>query len=436
MAKFIPTIDRIDDLAPPFDLSAPVDVGSIERSLFALLSNDSTLGGYVGTRIYPLVVPQSASMPAITYQQVGGVRDEVMTGPTGLIESRFQINCWAETYAETRVISNAVRKVLDGFGVIGKVTIQAIFCVGEGDMIETAPGADTLKRYGKCLDFTIWFINRVDSSAPSFGLAVSKWVSPTGDNDGWVNAANSAKAWDDNTASAANSGDIEPTSFGDWLELTHSAINCDRIRIWAASDYDVDLNVAVYYDSAWHEVSVETTGAWATGTLDGVYSVTKIRIRGYNNDEEEAASINEYEVDFGEVFNNIEQALYTLMSNDSTLGGYVGTRIYPSIVPQGAAIPAITYQQISGFRDNVMTGPTGLVESRFQINCWAETYRETRILSNAVENILDGFVGTVEKVTIQAIFCVDEGDMPQISPGANVLKRHGKRLDFIVWFEE
>ena len=436
MAKFIPTIDRIDDLAPPFGITAPVDEGSIEESLYTLLSRDTTLEGYVGSRIYPLAVPQGASMPAITYQQVGGVRDEVMTGPSGLIKSGFQINCWAETYAETRVISNAVRKVLDGYGRIGKVTIRASFCVGEGDMIETAPGTDVLKRYGKCLDFTIWFINRIDGSAPAFGRPVSKWVSPTGDNDGWVSAANSAQAWDDNMALSAQTGEIAAEGNSGWLEMTHAAIYCDRIRVWIASSEYITVSVQVYYNSGWHTVTVEAIDTWSVGSLGGIYGVTKMRVKLTNRDEEEVNNFYLTEVDFGVAFNYIEQALYTLMSNDSTLGGYVSTRIYPSIVPQGAAMPAITYQQISGMRDDVMTGPTGLVESRFQINCWAETYKETRILSNAVENVFDGFDGTANNVVIQCIHLVDEGDMPQISPGADVLKRYGKRLDFIVWFKE
>lgn len=133
---------------------------------------------------------------------------------------------------------------------------------------------------------------------------------------------------------------------------------------------------------------------------------------------------------------SIEAALYSLMSNDATLTAIVSTRIYINLALQGAAVPHVTYQQLSGLRDEVMIGPSGLVESRFQINIWGDTYTENRSIANAVRGLLDGYSGTVGTVEIEAIHMIDESDVPQFPAGKDVIKRYGKRLDFTVWFKE
>lgn len=132
----------------------------------------------------------------------------------------------------------------------------------------------------------------------------------------------------------------------------------------------------------------------------------------------------------------IETALYAIIIGDATVYSLIETRVYPNIIPQGADMPAVTYQQISGVRDHAFSGPNGLVSARFQINCWSDSYSEARQLSEAVRKLLDGYSGTVNTREIQSIMLENEGDMPQISAGKDVLRRFGKRLDFIVWFKE
>ena len=97
-------------------------------------------------------------------------------------------------------------------------------------------------------------------------------------------------------------------------------------------------------------------------------------------------------------------------------------------------MPAITYQQLSGIRDEVMAGPSGQINARFQIQCWSDTYEETRDISNAVRVLLDGYDGDANGVEIQAIHLIDESDSPQFPAGTDVIKRYAKRLDFNIWF--
>lgn len=132
----------------------------------------------------------------------------------------------------------------------------------------------------------------------------------------------------------------------------------------------------------------------------------------------------------------IEQALYSLLSNDGGVSALVSTRIYPNILEQGTVMPAMTYEQTDGTRDEVMTAPTGFVDSSFQITYWSGLYSEVRAVAAAVEALLDGYSGTVFGVEIEAIHLVDEADIPIMPAGKDVIKRYGKRQDFTVWFKE
>lgn len=134
---------------------------------------------------------------------------------------------------------------------------------------------------------------------------------------------------------------------------------------------------------------------------------------------------------------SIEERLCYLLSSDALIASMVSRRIYPNIIPERAAMPAITYQQISGDRDHDMDGAEGYVTGRFQINCWDSSYGGAKDLSDIVRMALDGYSGLVSTHYIQRIFLMDEGDMPEVEPELNSTRiRYGKRLDFeIVWNE-
>jgi len=114
----------------------------------------------------------------------------------------------------------------------------------------------------------------------------------------------------------------------------------------------------------------------------------------------------------------------------------VSSRIYPLFVPQNANIPAITYQNIVSPRVHTLGGVDDMVPALYQLNCWAETMRGARELSEAVRDALNNYSGTVRGVVIQATQIVDEDDMPEALAGDDVLNRYGKRLDFKIFYNE
>ncbi len=85
----------------------------IEESLRSHLLADATLAGIIGDRVYPYEsVAQGAPLPFITYYEVSGVPENTLDGTGSLINSRFQIDCYADTKAGLFALRNAVKAAM------------------------------------------------------------------------------------------------------------------------------------------------------------------------------------------------------------------------------------------------------------------------------------------------------------------------------------
>jgi len=112
----------------------------IEESIHYELRHDADITALVSNRIYPLLLPQEVTYPAISFQLISSQRIHDIGGPTGRAHPRIQIDCWAETYSGVKDLSNEVRLCLDGFkGTINAETdIGGIYLDGERDIYEVS----------------------------------------------------------------------------------------------------------------------------------------------------------------------------------------------------------------------------------------------------------------------------------------------------------
>ena len=137
--------------------------------------------------------------------------------------------------------------------------------------------------------------------------------------------------------------------------------------------------------------------------------------------------------------NTIETAILKALADESTISTIVGTdpsRIYLLIAPQDAALPHMVIQQISGVRDHTMDGPTGYVDARYQITCWATTYGGAKRLFEAVRKFFDGYHATVLNRKMQYVQFENEMDRFAKTPGVDVIDRYGKQIDVKITFDE
>lgn len=137
-------------------------MATLEEGLYSYLSAYAGLTALISTRVYPFKIPQTATLPCMTYQRVSTPRFHVMdtSGSGGdLAFPRIQFDVWAETYTAAKAITDQLRAALNGKrGSIGSgastVTIQAALVQDE------APEYDsTTNLYRSRSDFIIWHLD-------------------------------------------------------------------------------------------------------------------------------------------------------------------------------------------------------------------------------------------------------------------------------------
>lgn len=130
----------------------------------------------------------------------------------------------------------------------------------------------------------------------------------------------------------------------------------------------------------------------------------------------------------------MEEALIARLLATTGVSALVGSRVYPGSVPQGATMPAVVVNVISGGPLYADDGEVGLDNTRVQIDCWATTYSSAKTVARAVRDSLSAFVGTVSGVTFPYILLDVTRDLRE--PGANQSEyRYRTNMDFIVWSE-
>lgn len=128
---------------------------NVEESLYARLAAHAGTAALVGTRIYPVELPQTPTLPAITYRMASQPTEHVFGESASTIKmANFWIQCWAETYSDAQALGIQAEAALDAFsGLLGGaggyrcwVTLTNAFDLGDD--------ATDWKR--RILEFEIW----------------------------------------------------------------------------------------------------------------------------------------------------------------------------------------------------------------------------------------------------------------------------------------
>ena len=79
----------------------------------------------MSSRVYPLVMAQKTTLPAITYQTTALRPDRSLDSNTGRMTATIQINAWAETHEAVKQLAEALRAALNDYsGAMGSDTIE------------------------------------------------------------------------------------------------------------------------------------------------------------------------------------------------------------------------------------------------------------------------------------------------------------------------
>ena len=100
--------------------------------------------------------------------------------------------------------------------------------------------------------------------------------------------------------------------------------------------------------------------------------------------------------------------------SDTAVTALISRRFFPIVIPPGTTLPAAVYSQVSGLGDHTMSGPSGLTQSRLQIDVYDKNTAPQRAMNiaNAIKNRIDGMRGWVgigaERIKIQGVFYINQ----------------------------
>lgn len=122
----------------------------------------------------------------------------------------------------------------------------------------------------------------------------------------------------------------------------------------------------------------------------------------------------------------MEEALIAHLLADSGVAALAGTRVYPVLRPQGEPLPAITVTRITGGPGYTLEGSDELADSIAQVDCWAGTYADAKLLARAVKAAAAGVAG------VQGVFIDAERDSVARPANENIFRTS---IDLRVWHQ-
>jgi len=107
----------------------------------------------------------------------------------------------------------------------------------------------------------------------------------------------------------------------------------------------------------------------------------------------------------------METAIYDILINTVSVTDVVSTRIYPSRIPQGETLPAVTFQRIGNEPEDDKDGPSTLDVITLDIDMFGKSLADLKTLSGAIRGALDRFSGTRVGIIINSIQFVTDRDI-------------------------
>ncbi len=135
---------------------------SFGYNLALLLGNQASINAICGTRITPKPLPPGTANdpfePRITYQQIAGRDLESLQGYSGMVETIFQLDCWAKLHEDADMLRRVVKEFLRFYkGPSGGVSAGDIPIAGSNHAGDREFYDGERRLYQKITSFRIWW---------------------------------------------------------------------------------------------------------------------------------------------------------------------------------------------------------------------------------------------------------------------------------------
>lgn len=117
----------------------------IESKIYSHLSTTTALTAIVSTRIYPLILPQEPTYPAIAYSRLTADRLYSLGGYLGWEHPMMTIDIYTETYKQAKELTTSIQTAMNA------ATAFSSLLVSDVDYYEP-----DMNVYRVVMDFSCW----------------------------------------------------------------------------------------------------------------------------------------------------------------------------------------------------------------------------------------------------------------------------------------
>ena len=128
------------------------------QALYEYLSADADIKKRINGRIYPIVLPQNAPLPAIVYSPVLANYDSALQGDTGFVRQTVQFVSHDTTYKKSRELSRLIKRALQDYeGDMNGLLIQAVFVKSDYEYNRNTALKFNTEEYMSSIEFEFYF---------------------------------------------------------------------------------------------------------------------------------------------------------------------------------------------------------------------------------------------------------------------------------------
>ena len=124
---------------------------TLEMGLKSVITGNAPIAALISGRCYPMHLPQSPTLPAITYRRISAPPSRVF-GDRAFTTARYQITAWAATIIGAQTLGDALIVLFDDFvGTMSTVNVS-------GTVLNDIPlFDDETTRAAYVVDVELWY---------------------------------------------------------------------------------------------------------------------------------------------------------------------------------------------------------------------------------------------------------------------------------------
>lgn len=90
-------------------------LADIRPGLRTLILSNGQIAAIVGTRVYPVLLPQGVTADSIVYNRITESESYRYVGPSGLVIARIQIDAWSQSVGQANALGDLIKEHIGGF---------------------------------------------------------------------------------------------------------------------------------------------------------------------------------------------------------------------------------------------------------------------------------------------------------------------------------